>query len=311
MDAPAKIKPRRTPVQEMMFIYGLRAGLPFPAIRVAAEALDVARRPLDCWRRRRVARSVSAGSPRGNHIPRAKGFAPIDSSIVPEVAALVSAGQALYAERASSVPQDGAQPFYDILTSRDILDRPAFLDAALSPAMVGIAAGYFGTMPRLQNIMLCVSPGRAASIQSELYHLDKPSVGFLQAFLNVLDVGPESGPLTFLPADVTSRVRGATSYERRSYSGDTRLSDEEVFQHCRPEDAVALVGPAGRGAFVDTSNCLHFGSRCRGGVRVVCIIQYAPAHKCRPSFSGRFDGHRFGGDPIRSLLLDGARPRSE
>ena len=299
---------RRTPLKDLMYAYGLRAGLPFRAIKIVADWLDTARRPAEVWSRRAAARRLLAGSRWRGFVPVEKGFALIDATLLPDLAELARVGAELYRSRAGSVPLGGEEPFYDILTPADLAYRSIFLDIALGRDVVEIVADYLGTIPRLHNIMLCVTPGRERVAQSQLYHLDKPDVGFIQMFINVLRTRPENGPLTFLPADVASRVRDACAYDKRGVTGDGRLTDTEVFAHARAEDVVAAVGDPGAGVLIDTSRCLHFGSRCRDVVRVVCIIQYAPAHKIAPTFAHRFDGHRHALGPLKRMLLDGAVP---
>jgi hypothetical protein len=52
---------------------------------------------------------------------------------------------------------------------------------------------------------------------------------------------------------------------------------------------------------------LHLGSRCIDQSRIVYVAKYALAHKVSPYSEAIFDGHPYGGDPLRSLLLEGTR----
>ena len=75
-----------------------------------------------------------------------------------------------------------------------------------------------------------------------------------------------------MPASQSQQVR-----ERVSYRYKQRLSDEQV-QVASAESLreVALIGPAGTLAFLDTSRCLHYGSRISSpdARRLVIMLQY-------------------------------------
>jgi hypothetical protein len=110
-----------------------------------------------------------------------------------------------------------------------------------------------------------------------------------------------------LPADVSSTVRTQTGYEAIYFRGDGRLTDEAVFAHCAADDQVVLSGPAGSGGFADTSNCFHFGSRCRTGERQVLVVAFMLPHKARDRRTPQFDLIPEPADEVRRLVLSGAR----
>lgn len=70
------------------------------------------------------------------------------------------------------------------------------------------------------------------------------------------DVDAASGPLTFLPADISRKVANSLSGIREQ----ERVSDELVYQHASKQDAMALTGTAGTGAVVEFVAVLSF--RC-------------------------------------------------
>jgi hypothetical protein len=114
--------------------------------------------------------------------------------------------------------------------------------------------------------------------------------------------------LTFLPASVSQQVR-----DRTGYVYNARLTDEQV--HAAADGAaaseVALVGPRGTTAFIDTSRCLHYGSRFvdKTARRIVVMLQYVtPLAFILPEDDYR-SGARFrhlatpGIDELTSLVL--------
>jgi hypothetical protein len=48
-------------LKQRLYAYGMRAGIPYPVLRSAANLSDAAGHPLDAWRRRALARRVIVG----------------------------------------------------------------------------------------------------------------------------------------------------------------------------------------------------------------------------------------------------------
>ena len=134
---------------------------------------------------------------------------------------------------------------------------------------------YFGAVPRLDYIDLWITQPNLESNQgfsSQLYHLDKPEQTYVTVFLNVFEVWPENGPLTYLPGEITAGVRRATGYERLYYVGNGRLSDDVLHTLVDESELICLTGPAGAGGIVDTS---------------ACPPQWKPLHERQPRRPGR------------------------
>jgi hypothetical protein len=106
--------------------------------------------------------------------------------------------------------------------------------------------------------------------KSQMWHIDDEDFCQIKCFINVHEVGLENGPFTFIPAAKSDEVRRKLGHSWRG----KRMDDAEILAHCREEDIVSVTGAPGSGVFVDTSRCLHFGSRSRGGHRLVMMFQY-------------------------------------
>ena len=126
-------------------------------------------------------------------------------------------------------------------------------------------------------------------------------------FLNVDSTEAENGPLTLLPVNVSGKVRQRTNYESIYFREDGRLADDTVFAHCSAGDQIELGGGAGTGGFADTSNCFHFGSRCRSGERKMLVIKFMLPHKARDPRTPLFDLVRPPANEAHRLILSGAR----
>ena len=135
---------------------------------------------------------------------------------------------------------------------------------ALDPAVVATAAAHLGMVPLLAGVTVLRSPHVAGPPSgSQLFHSDWEDVTQLKLFVNCSDVSVDNGPLTALRATASARAKQALHYR---YGGSGfRRRDDEVFALAGPAEARAFEGPAGSAVFVDTSACLHYGSRVLGG----------------------------------------------
>jgi hypothetical protein len=192
----------------------------------------------------------------------------------------------------------------NLLDNDDLRQHQALVDFALSDAALGLATNYLGTVPRLNRVDLLYSLPRATTdlVTSQLFHLDPEGLTQVKLFINVFDTGDAEGPFTFVPADDTARILRDIRARRRSqgkpYVG--RYSDEEIAAVGGTDAIVTVKGPQGSGVAVDTSRCLHLGSRVQPGSFRLCLyVQY-----CTSIERGNvFDIERFRNDPVRYLAV--------
>ena len=169
---------------------------------------------------------------------------------------------------------------------------------------MGIATKYLRMVPYLNRVDLLYSVPRATdgTIASQLFHVDPEGVTQVKFFINVFDTNDDSGPFTFIPADDTARIlreiRALRRKEGRPHVG--RYLDEEIAAVGGTSTVISVKGPKGSGVAVDTSRCLHLGSRVRPGSFRLCLyVQY-----CASLEHGNvFDLDRFRGDPIRYMAI--------
>jgi hypothetical protein len=152
------------------------------------------------------------------------------------------------------------------------LESP-LLQLALRPDILGVAAGYLGMVPILEYANVAYSSNTVEDLsKSQLYHCDSDEGEQVKMFVLCGTVTPETGPLTFLSATRSQMVRDHTGYAYKH-----RLTDDQVAAALGSLDGeVALTGPAGTAAFIDTSRCLHYGSRFvdRAATRLVIMLQF-------------------------------------
>jgi hypothetical protein len=139
---------------------------------------------------------------------------------------------------------------------------------ATSQEMLKIAAKYLEEVPLLGEINFLFSRVNDLTTESQLYHLDGKDHKRLKLFVAIGDVDKTNGPFTLLPRSISKNVIEKTKYD----SG--RIADEEVYKHTSKEEAIEVVGEKGSSLLIDTSQCLHYGSRCRIKPRLMLEIHY-------------------------------------
>ena len=199
------------------------------------------------------------------------------------------------------------QSFYrHLLKDEDLRQHPELVDFALSDAMLGPVAQYLGMVPYLTLVDLVYSTSRGTEekIESQLFHLDHEGLRQVKYFIYLYDVDDAEGPFTFLPADTSFRVvNDVRKWRHRHGRGHVearRYLDEEIAAVGAAGDIVEVKGPVGAGVAVDTSRCLHLGSRIRpGAFRLVLYLQYCSTREQ----TNVYDVERYRGEPVKYLAV--------
>lgn len=289
-------------------------------------AARILRAPREHWARKHArARRLADRSVRLAVDPRL-GYRWIGAGELPQIAAAVEWARSIHAARAALLPAILAarcgkhRIVFDLLTDVELARRPELLDFALCDELLDAATDYLGELPVLWRIGVGLSvhdPLQRAHAHSQLLHLDGEDVMQLKLMVNVSSVEPDDGPLCLLPADVTQRVLRGAGFDvvRRvamqrgaGFTTTPRLGDEEAFRHADPSELVRLEGPPGTALLVDTSRCLHFGSRTAPGrQRLLLAVGFQRYHLVNASPFNDFESARARLDPLRRLVI--ARPR--
>jgi hypothetical protein len=192
----------------------------------------------------------------------------------------------------------------NLLSNDDLRRYPRLVDFALSDAAMGMAASYLGTIPYLNRVDLLFSIARASDdkVSSQLFHVDPEGLTQVKFFINVFDVGDDAGPFTFIPADDTARIIRDVNVlrQQQGLAHQGRYLDEEITAVGASGAIVRVTGSGGSGVAVDTSRCLHMGSRVRPGSFRLCLyIQYCTTRER----GNAFDIERYKGDPVRQFAV--------
>lgn len=286
----------------------LRKLSPIKGVRLETQKLArFLRNPAQRYRYRAALRDVVRRPEVSGILDERRGYGFVPNGVLPGVDQVVKFCRDLLEERRNKpelwpVPERKRRDFpIPIFRPTEYRDSPVLFDLVLSDQVLQIVSDYFGEIPILQNIDVWWTPRNEETRGSQFYHRDTMSWSERQAkfFVNLADIGPDDGPFTFLPADISDKI-----VRKFGYPPD-RVTDDVIFETASPSDEVKVVGPPGTACVLDSSRCLHFGSRCRGGERLVLMFNF------RPYLSPDRSGHvrtvskefaaRLQADPVRQL----------
>jgi hypothetical protein len=293
--------------------------------RVLLKAAGMARAPRDLRHRAQIAAPYIARlNGRQSVIDPQKGYALLSPDTLGDFGRVLEASRRLFELKKAEIESEMSgfdhwtpeqrQKFLTrkqsflryLLDDGDLRRTPELVNFALSDEMLGSATRYLGMVPHLTRIDLMYSlPRTGKNIESQLFHLDHEGITQIKHFIHLYDVGPHEGPFTFIPADATSRIiRDVRELRRTQKTGQDielrRYSDDEIAAVGGTGDIVTVTGPVGAGVAVDTSRCLHLGSRVDpGSFRLCFYTQYCTTRE----ITNVFDADRFKDDPIKYLAV--------
>ncbi len=258
------------------------------------------------WEGRRLVRRVLPGE----RIPGATAYLPVDGAGLPQFERIRGLAVERHRERAAAgLPAEakGKEYLLPLFAEDDYRRHPEIFELAVDPTLLALVTDYVGSLPLLAVLQVYWTPSRPYEPKgSQLYHFDAHDIPGrqLKLFVNMVDLTPDDGPFTFLPADVSARVADSVAAD------GIRYSDEQIYSVASREDTVSLTGPAGTGMLVDTNRCLHFGGRTHGRDRLLLIAQYGrvdkpsvkPGQHIEPSRVGPRMRDRIGNQVLRRAL---------
>ena len=278
---------------------------------------EAATAPRDAVRRRAVGMTYARQHPNAR-LDRNNGYALLSPGDLPGAAEIIALSQRLFAEKQREL-EEAAGPdtalhakkwafMRSVLSNQDLARNSELIDFALSDGLLSPVTHYLGIVPHLNRIDLLysVAHGGDEAISSQMYHLDPEGLRQAKLFLNLRDVGPEEGPFTFIPALDTQRIVKAVKQRRPADTemAMARFLDSELAEVGGHDKAISVMGPAGSAGLVDTSRCLHFGSRVKPGTYRLCLyIQYCASRE----HGNMFDPSRYAADPVRYLATINSR----
>lgn len=175
-----------------------------------------------------------------------------------------------------------------------------FVSFAIQPAVLSVLSRRLGELPQLDYVLLTLSHGDSKELAySQLWHRDHDDVRTIKLFVYLTDVISEAeGPFTFLPASVSDRF---------GFSIRSHRADSEILPRVKQEEIVSMIAPRLTAFMVETSRCLHMGSRTAPGhSRLLYTATFITVPRLYPEPSSRFrlTGHE--DEVVMSVLRPGA-----
>ena len=138
-----------------------------------------------------------------------------------------------------------------------------------------IASIYLNIFPIINNIQIIKSDiaDDQQYYSSMNWHLDKHHEKLIKVMILPYDLNSDDGPTCFLDKKVSKEIINNDSY----FSSPIYFKDEEILSaDLQYKNKInEFTGKRGDILFIDTSKCLHMGSRCRK-IRFQLFITYTP-----------------------------------
>ncbi len=282
-----------------------RLGIPRSVVHPLLSFAKRAVNPAQMRLRREVAREIEPSFRGIEPISKASGYRVFDAGVLPGVEAVVKQCQQIFEQsdaariEATGLFNPRKRFLLTVLSGDEFLPYPELIRFMVSRPILDMASDYLGAVPMLAGAALWYTPVNETAQRSQCYHFDGEDESQLKVAINISDVDQNCGPFTLLPGDQSARFA-------RALSSRERLSDEEVESAIGLEHRSVLTGPPGSGAFVDTSRCLHYGSRGNQRDRLVLIFQFL-RFDCPTESTFRFDSdlvlEDFEPDAVQKLAL--------
>jgi hypothetical protein len=250
-----------------------RLHLPRALVHPALSAAKTIANPKQVRLRRKLAESADVVSHSLGGVPEHAGYRLLAASELPGTGDVVAYCRGIYDRMRADAQVDDhlfnprKRFLLALLAGSDFCRHPELIRFMVSRPLLDTATAYLGTVPILAGAALWWTPENDSAERSQLFHFDGEDERQLKLMLNVFETRAEHGPFTLLPAAASAPLRRSGSLRRR-------ISDDEVDAACGLENAIALEGGPGSGGLVDTSRCLHFGSRHTRKDRLVLMVQF-------------------------------------
>ena len=158
-----------------------------------------------------------------------------------------------------------------VLSGNEFLAHPALVADMVDRSLLDAAARYLGSVPRLEGAVLWWTPPNETADSSQQWHIDELARRQVKILLNCSDVDDDCGPLHFLPAARSDELRAHMRHRRG------RVDEAALTKLIDSGEIVRATGPCGSAVMLDSSRCLHFGSRGNLRDRLVLAFHFLPA----------------------------------
>ena len=189
-----------------------------------------------------------------------------------ETSKLITICKKLYLSKKTIIQQisknSNKNYFFNILEKKDFIDNPFLKRFSENIYLKNIATQYLGNH-KIHSLGLFYSKKNNTIDGSQMWHVDGDASKQLKLFVNISDVTKDNGPFEFFPKNIMN-----VSLKNKGLLKD--INEINIKKYIKNIDIVSCVGNQGSNVIVDTSNCLHQGSRVKSKYRLVFCVQYLP-----------------------------------
>lgn len=284
-----------------------RLKLPHALVDRLVRILKIGRNPRDHQRRRRAFADFACPTGADQIVPRDRGYLLLGSGALrqqdraAEVAAAAFRSFHNDGTLSRALADTNKRFLVNVLRDAAFIAHPEVLRFATARPVIDMVARYLGCIPVLATVRLWWTPANDSRESSQLFHRDAEGSEQLKVFVNVTEVTEASGPLTIIPANRSEPIMEQLRYRRG------KLDDATVDACGGLDGVIALTGQSGSAAAVDTTRCLHLGSRGNTEDRVVLMLQYTPSWAPRgaaPSWRNVVSGFANELDEVQRMVLN-------
>ena len=237
-----------------------------------------------------------------NDLDLTDGYFEADAENIPFVDEAINDCQNILTSTVKSVKKDY---LINHLEYDKLPDYKGLLRFCTSPILVGTAAKYLGEFPVISGVEVWSSPptdlNKAVLTGSQKFHLDNIDSRQLKVFLNISNISEANGPFSFISASDSKKVITELKYGQAV--NVERLEDDSVYTIVDRSSLKQNIGSSGSVTGIDTSVCLHYGSRnCTQG-RQLLMVQFTSIARadCRP-FELMSESERYGSEYLNLLF---------
>lgn len=177
---------------------------------------------------------------------------------------------------------------YNILEPDDIQKIDGLIEFATSKNLISVISNYLKEIPILLGINLYHSPKNENEqfSSSQLFHIDTEQHKQIKIFYLLHDTDISHGPLEFMNKLETENIIKSINYKGKRIADDTikKLNLNNSFF-----DDKKFIGKQGSGLMIDSSNCLHRGSRKILKDRYILQFQYFSKFSSHSSYKNKMN----------------------
>ncbi len=128
---------------------------------------------------------------------------------------------------------------------------------------------YLKCIPLLTYLAIWYSPNNKKINQSSQFlHLDHEDYKQIKGFIFLKDINEDCGPLVIIDKRNSEKIQNQLNYRMTE---ENKRIDDNILKNYKK---ITLTGKKGTVVLLDTSSCLHFGSRKASNSRLVLSFQF-------------------------------------